>query len=264
MIAVLGAGVMGEVFVAGLIRGGTDPARIVISEKREERTREVSERYGVRALSPAAAVAEAATVLLVVKPQDMDDLLREIGPFLTDGAVVISLAAGIPLSRLESAVPAGVAMVRGMPNTPALVDQGITAIAPGASCSAAQAEYVVQLLSAVGPVVQVSEDLMDAVTATSGSGPAYVFLLVESMIAAAVDLGLDPDTARQLVTQTVLGAAAMAARPGADAATLREQVTSPNGTTAAALATFEAGGFRDLVLAAMTSARDRGRELGRP
>ena len=264
MIAVLGAGVMGEVFVAGLIRGGTDPARIVISEKREERAREVSERYGVRALSPVAAVAEAATVLLVVKPQDMDDLLREIGPFLADGAVVISLAAGIPLSRLEAAVPAGVAMVRGMPNTPALVDQGITAIAPGASCTAAQVDYVMQLLSAVGPVVQVSEDLMDAVTATSGSGPAYVFLLVESMIAAAVDLGLDAGTARQLVTQTVLGAATMAARSGADAATLREQVTSPNGTTAAALATFEAGGFRDLVLAAMTSARDRGRELGRP
>ena len=264
MIAVIGAGVMGEVFVAGLIRGGMAPARIVISEKREERAREVAERYGVRALEPAAAVAEAATVLLVVKPQDMDALLVEIGPLLADGTVVISLAAGITLARMESAVPPGVAVVRGMPNTPALVDQGITVIAPGATCSVDQAAYVVQLLSPVGPVVQVSEDLMDAVTATSGSGPAYVFLLIESMTAAAIDLGLAPDVARQLVTQTVLGAATMAAQPGADAATLREQVTSPNGTTAAALATFEAGGFRDLVLAAMTAARDRGRELGAP
>lgn len=262
MIAVIGAGVMGEVFVAGLIRGGTAPARIVISEKRAERAAELSERYGVRALPPEAAVLEAATVLLVVKPQDMTDLLSAIGPTLADGTVVISLAGGITLAQLEGAVPPGVAVVRGMPNTPALVDQGITAIAPGATCSVEQAAYVEQLLAAVGPVVRVPEELMDAVTATSGSGPAYVFLLVESMTAAAVELGLEPEMARQLVTQTVLGAATMAARPGADAATLRQQVTSPNGTTAAALAVFESGGFRPLVLDAMTAARDRGRELG--
>lgn len=264
MIAVLGAGVMGEVFVAGLIRGGTPAARIVISEKREDRAREVAQAHGVHALPAIDAVREATTVLILVKPQDMADLLAEIAGHLADGTVVVSLAAGIRLDVLQSLLPPGVAAVRAMPNTPALVDLGVTAITPGSTCSAVQADYVETLLSAVGPVVRVPEDLQDAVTATSGSGPAYVFLLVESMIAAARDLGLDADTARRLVTQTVLGAATMAAAPGADAATLRQQVTSPNGTTAAALAAFEEGGFRDLVLRAMTAARNRGRELGRP
>lgn len=264
MIAVLGAGVMGEVFIAGLIRGGTPAARIVISEKREDRAREVAKAHGVHALPAVDAVREATTVLILVKPQDMVGLLAEIAGHLADGAVVVSLAAGIRLDVLESALPSGVAAVRAMPNTPALVDLGVTAITPGSTCSAVQADYVESLLSAVGPVVRVPEDLQDAVTATSGSGPAYVFLLIESMIAAAQDLGLDANTARQLVTQTVLGAATMASQPGADAATLRQQVTSPNGTTAAALAAFEEGGFRDLVLRAMTAARDRGRELGRP
>ncbi|MFM8238845.1 MAG: pyrroline-5-carboxylate reductase [Actinomycetota bacterium] len=262
MIAVLGAGVMGEVFVSGLIRGGTPPARIVISEKREERAREVAQAHGVHALPAAEAVREATTVLVLVKPQDMAALLQEIAADLADGTVVVSLAADIRLETLEAALPRGVAAIRAMPNTPALVDRGITAITPGSTCTPVQADYVESLLSAVGPVVRVPEALQDAVTATSGSGPAYVFLLVESMIAAARDLGLDHETARALVTQTVLGAATMAAQPGADAATLRKQVTSPNGTTAAAIAAFEEGGFRDLVLRAMTAARDRGVELG--
>ena len=149
-----------------------------------------------------------------------------------------------------------------MPNTPALVDLGITAISPGTSCTTEQAAYVEGLLSAVGPVVRVSEDLQDAVTATSGSGPAYVFLLIEAMVAAAVDLGLPTDIARDLVRTTVVGAATMAAQPTADVGVLREQVTSPGGTTAAALAVFEAEGFPRIVSAAMTAARDRGRELG--
>ena len=263
MIAVLGAGVMGEVFVAGLIRGGTPAARIAISEKREERAREVADAHGVRTLPAVEAVREATTVLILVKPQDMPALLGEIADHLADGTVVVSLAAGIRLDTLEASLPSGAAAVRAMPNTPALVDRGITAITPGATCTPVQADYVESLLSAVGPVVRVPESLQDAVTATSGSGPAYVFLLVESMIAAARELGLDDETARALVVQTVLGAATMAAQPGADAATLRQQVTSPNGTTAAALAAFEAGGFRDLVLRAMTAARDRGEQLGR-
>lgn len=154
------------------------------------------------------------------------------------------------------------AVVRAMPNTPALVDLGVTAISPGASCSSAQADYVESLLSAVGPVVRVPEDLQDAVTATSGSGPAYVFRLIEAMTAGSIDLGVPPDVARQLVIQTVLGAATMAAQPGADAAALRQQVTSPGGTTAAALAVFDEGDLVGLVARAMRAARDRGRELG--
>lgn len=263
MIAVLGAGVMGELFVAGFIRGGTDPHRIVIAEAREDRAREVSERHGVRVLPAAEAVADAATVLLLVKPQDMGALLADIAPRTPTDSLVISLAAGVRLDTLEAAFGPGTPCIRAMPNTPAVVDEGMIALSPGASCSPAQAEYAESLLSAVGRVVRVPEDLQDAVTATSGSGPAYVFLLVESMIDAAVGLGLDPQTARTLVTQTVLGAALMARTPDADAADLRRQVTSPGGTTAAAIAVFEEGDLRGLVARAMTAARDRGRELGR-
>jgi pyrroline-5-carboxylate reductase len=262
VIAVIGAGAMGEVFVAGLLRAGTDPGRLVISEKREERAQEVSRLHGVRAVSIAEAAREAATILVLVKPQDIAGVVDEIAPLISDGTVVISLAAGVRLAALEARLPRA-AVVRAMPNTPALVDLGITAISPGASCSGVEADYVQTLLSAVGPVVRVPEELQDAVTATSGSGPAYVFRLVEAMVAGAVDLGVDPVIAHQLVTQTVLGAATMASRPGADPAALRAQVTSPGGTTAAALAVFDAGDLMGLVAAAMRAARDRGRELGK-
>jgi len=261
MIAVIGAGAMGEVFVAGLLRSGIEPARLVISEKRADRAAEVAQRYGVRIVSVTEAAREAATVLLLVKPQDIPGVLDEMAGHLVDGAVVISLAAGVRLASIEARLPQA-SVVRAMPNTPAFVDLGITAISPGTSCSAAQSDYVESLLSAVGPVVRVEESLQDAVTATSGSGPAYAFLLIESMTEAAVGLGLARDVAQRLVIQTVLGAATMAARPGADAAALREQVTSPGGTTAAALRTFADGDFAGLVAAAMTAARDRGRELG--
>lgn len=261
MIAVIGAGAMGEVFVAGLLRAGTDPNRLVISEKREDRAAEVSQRHGVRAVTIAEAARASATILLLVKPQDIAAVADEIAPLLSDGTVVISLAAGVRLTALEERLPRA-AVVRAMPNTPALVDLGITAISPGASCSPQQVDYVESLLSAVGPVVRVPEDLQDAVTATSGSGPAYVFRLIEAMVAGAIDLGIDPEVAHRLVTQTVVGAATMASRPGADPAALRAQVTSPGGTTAAALAVFDSGDLVGLVADAMRAARDRGRELG--
>lgn len=263
MIAVVGVGVMGEVFVAGFIRGGNDPHRIVVSDKRPERAQEIADRYGVRAVAAADAVRDAATVLIAVKPQDLADLLAEIGPATPSDALVISVAAGMSLAKLASAFAPGTACIRAMPNTPAVVDLGVTAISPSPGCSPRQVEYARSMLGAVGPVVIVPEEVQDAVTATSGSGPAYVFLLLESMIEAAQDLGLDADTARELATQTVIGAATMARRPGADPALLRQQVTSPNGTTAAALKAFDDGDFRGLVLRAMTAARDRSIELGR-
>ena len=262
MIGVIGAGAMGEVFVAGLLRAGTEPGRLVISEKRTERADEVSRIHGVRSVSMEEAARECATLLLLVKPQDVPGALAEMAGHLADGAVVISLAAGVRIAALESALPRA-AIVRAMPNTPALVDLGITAISPGSSCRPDQADYVETLLSAVGPVVRVPEDLQDAVTATSGSGPAYVFRMIEAMIAGSIALGVPVDTARRLVLQTVLGAATMAARPGADAGALREQVTSPGGTTAAALAVFDEADLIGLVADAMRAARDRGRELGR-
>lgn len=261
MIAIVGAGAMGEVFVAGLLRTGIEPGRLVISEKREERATEVAQRFGVRPVSLAEVGRECATVLLLVKPQDVVGVLDELARTLVDGTVVISLAAGVRLSTIEERLPRA-AVVRAMPNTPAFVDLGITAISPGTSCSDDQAAYVESLLAAVGPVVRVPEELQDAVTATSGSGPAYVFRLIEAMTAGAVSLGIPQDTARQLVTQTVLGAATMASAPGADAAVLRQQVTSPGGTTAAALHVFDEGDLMGLVARAMAAARDRGRELG--
>lgn len=261
MIGIIGAGAMGEVFVAGLLRQGIAPERLVIAEKHDERARQIVDRYGVRVVTAGEASRECATILLLVKPQDAASVLGEIGPGLTDGAVVISLAAGVRLATLEAALP-GVAVVRAMPNTPALVDLGITAISPGTSCSPEQVAYVEGLLSAVGPVVCVPEALQDAVTATSGSGPAYVYLLIEAMMASAEGLGLPLEVAQELVIHTVLGAATMAAQPAADVGILRQQVTSPGGTTAAALTVFEAEGFPRIVREAMTAARDRGRELG--
>ena len=264
MIAILGAGAMGEAYVSGLLRSGIEPHRVAIVEKNAERAAQVSKRYGVHVMDLDTAVRESATVLILVKPQDMPDLLQRVAPDLNDGAIVVSLVAGFRLDRLEEALGAGTPVVRAMPNTPALIGQGTTAISPGQYCSLDQCDYVVSLLSAVGPVVRVPETLQDAVTATSGSGPAYAFLLIESMIAASEALGLDAETARLLVTQTVLGAAMMAAEPGADAAALRRQVTSPQGTTAAALSVFETAGFGVLVERAMTAARDRSIELGAP
>ena len=201
-------------------------------------------------------------MVAAIKPQEAPASLPAYARFAGQGALFLSIMAGRSIASMQAALSAGTAVVRAMPNTPALVDLGITAISPGASCSPQQAEYVESLLSAVGPVVRVPEDLQDAVTATSGSGPAYVFRLVEAMVAGAVDLGVDPAIAHQLVTQTVLGAATMAARPGADPAALRAQVTSPGGTTAAALAVFDSGDLIGLVAEAMRAARDRGRELG--
>jgi pyrroline-5-carboxylate reductase len=262
MIGVIGAGAMGEAYVAGLLRAGTEPTRLVIVEKREARAREVSHQYGVRAVSVTQAANECATLLLLVKPQDISAVLDEMSPHLADGVVTISLAAGVRTAAVEARLP-HVAVVRAMPNTPALVGLGITAISPGPSCSEQQAAYVESLLSAVGPVVRVPEELQDAVTATSGSGPAYVFLLIEAMVAGSVELGVPPEVARQLVVQTVLGAATMASLPGADAAALRQQVTSPGGTTAAALGVFDSGDLMGLVADAMRAARDRGQELGR-
>lgn len=264
MIAVFGGGVMGETFIAGLLRAGHSPQRLVVCERIAERAAEVSERHGIRALAPERAAEEAATLLLATKPQDLPDLLRVIGPATGPGTLVVSLAAGVSTATLEAAFPAGTPCFRAMPNTPAVVDQGMTVVSTGSTTTPAQLAYVTALMESVGRVAVVPEDLQDAVTAISGSGPAYVFALVEALVAAAVDLGLDRSTALLLVTQTLLGAATMVAEPGADAAELRARVTSPGGTTQAALEVLATAGFADALARATRAARDRSRELGRP
>lgn len=260
--AVIGAGVMGETLLSGLIRAGRSAADLVVVEKREERAAELSERYGVPVVADVAAAAEADTVLLVVKPQDMADVLAEISPSLRPGQLLVSLAAGITTGFVESHVPDGVAVVRVMPNTPALVDEGMAAISAGTHCDAEHLAEAGDLLRSVGRVVEVPEKQQDAVTAISGSGPAYVFFVVEAMIEAGVHLGLPRTVAHELAVQTVVGSAAMLRETGEHPAVLREQVTSPGGTTAAALRELEVHRVRAAFLAALEAARDRSRELG--
>ncbi|WP_435742818.1 pyrroline-5-carboxylate reductase [Nocardioides sp. SYSU DS0663] len=259
--AILGAGVMGETLLSGLVRAGRRVDDLLVGEKRAERARELEERYGVSVVTNLDAAAKADTVVVVVKPQDMADVLEEISPVLRAGQLVVSLAAGITTGFIEARVPAGVSVVRVMPNTPALVDEGMAAISPGSHCSEADLAEVEALMGSVGRVVRIPERQQDAVTAISGSGPAYIFFVVESMIEAGVHLGLPRATASDLVIQTLVGSARMLRETGTHPTVLREQVTSPGGTTAAALRELEIHKVRAAFLAAMEAARDRSRAL---
>jgi len=259
--AILGAGVMGETLLSGLVRAGRRVDHLLVGEKRAERARELEDRYGVAVVSNVEATRKADTLALVVKPQDMADLLDEIAPELRPGQLVVSLAAGITTAFIESRVPEGVAVVRVMPNTPALVDEGMSAIAPGKHCDEGHLAEAEDLMGSTGRVLRVPERQMDAVTAISGSGPAYIFFVVESMIEAGVHLGLPRATATDLVVQTLVGSAKMLRETGTHPVVLREQVTSPGGTTAAALRELETHKVRAAFLAAMEAARDRSRAL---
>ncbi|MEV7430036.1 pyrroline-5-carboxylate reductase [Nocardioides sp. NPDC092400] len=259
--AILGAGVMGETLLSGLVRAGRRVDDLLVGEKRAERARELEERYGVAVVANVEAARRADTVVLVVKPQDMGDVLAEIAPVLRPGQLVVSLAAGTTTAFIESRVPEGVAVVRVMPNTPALVDEGMAAISPGSHCSEADLTEVESLMGSVGRVLRIPERQQDAVTAISGSGPAYIFFVVESMIEAGVHLGLPRATASDLVIQTLVGSAKMLRETGTHPTVLREQVTSPAGTTASALRELEVHKVRAAFLAAMEAARDRSREL---
>ena len=259
--AILGAGVMGETLLSGLVRAGRRVDHLLIGENRPERARELEERYGVAVLSNVEATRKAETIAVVVKPQDMEDLLAEIAPELRPGQLVVSLAAGITTAFIEARVPNEVAVVRVMPNTPALVDEGMAAVSPGSRCDDEHLAEAESLMASTGKVMRIPERQMDAVTAISGSGPAYLFFVVESMIEAGVHLGLPRATATELVVQTVVGSAHMLRETGAHPVVLREQVTSPGGTTAAALRELEIHKVRAAFLAAMEAARDRSRAL---
>ena len=260
-VAIFGAGVMGETLLSGLIRSGRPAADLVVTARRPERAQELSERYGVRAMGNVEAAEAADTLVLTVKPQDMGALLEQIRDHVSPGNLVVSLAAGIPTAFLESRFPDGVAVVRVMPNTPALVDQGMAAVSPGRSADAAHLEEAADLLRSCGRVVQVAEKHQDAVTAISGSGPAYIFYVVEAMIEAGVVLGLPRPTATELVVQTLFGAATMMRETGQHPTVLREQVTSPGGTTAAALRQLDDHKVRAAFISAMEAAATRSHQL---
>jgi pyrroline-5-carboxylate reductase len=259
--AIFGAGVMGETLLSGLIRSGRDVADLTITEKRSDHAAQLNAKYGVSVLDNATAAESAEVLVLVVKPQDMHGLLAEIRDHVSPGNLVVSLAAGITTDFLESRLPEGSSVVRVMPNTPALVDQGMAAISPGRHCTDDHLEEAEALLRSCGRVVRVPEKYQDAVTAISGSGPAYIFYVVEAMIEAGVVLGLPRATSTELVVQTLFGAATMLKETGEHPTVLRERVSSPGGTTVAALRQLDDHKVRAAFITAMEAAASRSHEL---
>ncbi len=262
-LAIIGGGKIGEALLSGLLRGSAGPDDILMVEHYPERIHYLSERYQVRVVDIAEAVQACATILIAVKPQDIDPLLRQLAELVTDEHLIVSVAAGITTARIERGLPAGPAVVRCMPNTPALVDEAMTAISAGSRATPEHLQRADELLSAVGRVVRVPESQLDAVTALSGSGPAYFFFLVEAMIDAGILLGLPRALAAELIVQTLVGSAVMLRDSGEHPVQLREAVTSPAGTTISAIRELENHGVRAAFLAAIEAARNRSAELGR-
>ena len=260
-IALLGAGVMGGTLASALIRSGHRPADILIADKDPDRAAQVALQHGCRHDGAEGAVAAADIVVLAVKPQDMPTLIDQIRDHVRPETLVVSIAAGISTDFLERRLAEGTSVVRVMPNTPALVDQGMSALSPGRHCTPEHLGQARVLLEHVGRVIVLDEGHQDAVTAISGSGPAYIFYVVEAMIEAGVLLGLPRDTATELVVQTLYGAATMIRETGHHPTVLREQVSSPGGTSVAALRALEDHKVRAAFLTAMEAAAVRSREL---
>jgi pyrroline-5-carboxylate reductase len=261
-VGVIGAGVMGEALIAALIRSGVNTTDISFTEKRDERAKELEARYLISHLSLHELLAKASTILLVVKPQDMQTTLREMVGHCDQKTLLISFAAGKTIKSIADEVGENRPIVRVMPNTPALIGLGASGYSFGLGVSEEQKSFVRSFLAATGIAIEVPENLQDAVTATSGSGPAYFFAFVEAMIDGAVALGLAREDATQLTIQTITGAAALLGQTGDSPKTLREKVTSPNGTTAAALASFSESELSEVVAKAMQAAAKRSQELG--
>ena len=259
-LAILGAGKIGESLLAGLVSSGWSD--VVVTGRREERIAELRERYGVDAtLSNAEAVAGAAIVVIAVKPQDFTALLGEVGPSLSVEHTVLSVAAAIPTAHIESRLAAGVPVVRAMPNAPSTVHEGIAGIAAGAHAGDEHLDLAEGVLTHLGRVVRLPESAMDAVTAVSGSGPAYFALLAEAMIEAGILLGLSREISTQLVVQTMLGTAKLLRDEKMHPVDLREAVTSPGGTTIRAIRVLEQEGVRAAFLNAIQAAMERSQEL---
>jgi pyrroline-5-carboxylate reductase len=264
-VAFLGAGKMGEALVSGLIRsGGRTAEEIMVTARREERARELGERHGIEStMSNPDAAAWARTLVLTVKPQDMEALLDQIGDHVTPEHLVITFAAGIRCSFIEARLGRGTPVVRVMSNVPVLVDEAMSAISPGTHAGDKHLAVAEELLGSVGRVIRLSETAQDAVTATSGSGPAYFALLAEAMIDGCILLGLSRDVATDLIVQTMLGTAKMLRDTGMHPVEIREMVTSPGGTTIAAIRHLEQAGVRAAFLNAIDAARQRSAELAK-
>ena len=260
-IGLVGCGVLGENFLKQLIQSGFRKNQFIFTEKNKTRAEYISIKYNVRFASIEEVSKCASNVILVVKPVDSDDILNTLMRHLSKEQRIISFVAGKKTSTIESHFAFKVPVLRVMPNIPISVGVGISAISKGKYATDEDVKAVQELLKASGKTIVVDESLQDAVTATSGSGPAYFFRFVEAMIAGAQDLGLSESDARTMVIQTITGAAAMLNQEGANPGVLRQNVTSPNGTTYAALQVFEGGHLEGLVKRAMKAARDRSQEL---
>jgi pyrroline-5-carboxylate reductase len=259
-VAILGCGKIGESLLAGLLSSGSTD--IVVTARRAERAAELQERHGVRALlSNSEAVSGAGVVVLAVKPQDFEELLEGVRDAITPEQTVLSVAAAIPTAFIERRLGPEVPVVRAMPNAPATVHEGITGLCAGAHAAEEDVALAQDVLAHLGPVVRVPEPYMDAVTAVSGSGPAYFALLAEAMIEAGILLGLSREVSTQLVVQTMLGTAVLLRDEEMHPVELREAVTSPGGTTIRAIRELEQAGVRAAFLNAIQAAMERSREL---
>jgi len=264
-VGFVGGGNMGEALIRGLVESNLVPSdAIAVTDVRAERTRQLAEQYGVRPLSGNVALVTASdVVILAVKPQIMAPVLREVLPALTRRPLLISLAAGVSTATIQSVLGKYQRLIRVMPNTPALVLEGVTAIAKTPGLEVEDLETAQEIFAAVGKVVVLDEEQLDAVTGLSGSGPAYVAIVIESLADGGVKMGLDRATAMTLATQTVLGAATLLAETGLHPGTLKDMVASPGGTTIAGIAALEEGGIRTTFIRAVERATLRSRELGR-
>ncbi|WP_224362075.1 pyrroline-5-carboxylate reductase [Hyalangium versicolor] len=263
-IAFLGTGNMAEAILKGLLRAGTArPEGIIATGRRTERLEELKRAYGVRTTQDnVAAAREAEIIILSVKPQAMDKLVVQVAPALDHRKLIISVAAGVPIAALERRLGAGARIIRTMPNTPSLVGAGACALARGEHASEEDLAVASRIFQSVGTTTVVDENLLDAVTGLSGSGPAYVFLVIEALSDAGVKVGLPRYTALKLAAQTVLGSAQLLIETNAHPGQLKDQVTSPGGTAIAGLHTLEAGGLRTTLINAVEAATRRARELG--
>jgi pyrroline-5-carboxylate reductase len=257
-VGVVGTGVIGEALIGSLLRFGIPKDSILISEKRDERKDEILQKYGVSKLE---SIEYVDILFLAVKPQDLITTIQAWSTSNLSVPLIVSFAAGVKISAIENVLGSKARVIRVMPNTPMTLGRGMSAMSLGAHVTKEDQDWLKRFLKTTGEVIEVSEGLQDAVTATSGSGPAYYFAFTEAVVAAATKLGLSEADAITLAKETLIGAALMVEKSGKDLKTLRENVTSPNGTTAAALKSFKDSGLEDLVLAAMKAARDRSIEL---
>jgi len=263
MIGILGAGLMGEALASGLLRSGVvGPDEIIAAVRRPERAKQLRDAYGIEVTTAADAAERAQTLVIAVKPQDMGGLLDEIAAVVTPAKLVISVAAGITTAFIGRGLTGDVPVVRVMSNTPVLVDEAMSVISAGPHATEEHLRRAEELLRPVGKVLRIPESQQDAATALSGSGPAYVYFLVEAMVDAGILLGMPRQDALEMVKQAVYGAATMLKDSGEHPVLLREAVTSPGGTTINAIRELERHGVRAAILSAIEAARDRGRELG--